>query len=91
MPLHHLHPALPPPLLLRLTAVIFSFLKYGFHPTLMTMGQTFPSSSGRRWRAGVLAPDGGTESGGYGAVWAGRLRIVSAVSGLVPTERGTAG
>jgi hypothetical protein len=54
-----------------LTAVIFSFLKYGFHPTLMTIGQTLESSAAmRRGGRGVSEPDSeaGTESGGYGAV-----------------------
>ena len=60
----------------RLTAVIFSFLKYGFQPTDMTMGQTLASC--RSSRLALLSSSPGTESGGYGAVWPGRPAMASA-------------
>lgn len=81
-----------------LTAVIFSFLKYGFHPTLITIGQTFPSSLLNRFfvcpksTSRPVSPSfRGTEFSGYGAVLAGKEAISSGDKGLERASRGMCG
>ena len=59
----------------RRTAVIFSFLKYGFQPTDMTIGQTLASCGSRR--LALLSSSPAIESGGYGAVWPGKPAMAS--------------
>lgn len=65
--------------------MIFSFLKYGFHPTLMTIGHTLPSSSESLLGA---SSSPGIESGGYGAVLCG---IADISSGERDTSGGASG
>jgi len=70
------------------TAVIFSFLKYGFHPTLITIGHTFPSAISSFERAVWFSP--GTESDGYGAVSTGRAEMLWELRGWAGQSEGMA-